>query len=226
MKSGKKMKRFHEENAKLNKYLTEKFRTETSKLYQSTENLKDRPSTNKECSEMKSHMTSLNNHVNDRIDHVIIDTKELTEKVTEEMDGKLSEVVNQVVTKKEQVEGRVSRLECHVKEVKSDLCNQMKSWQNEARDQLGTEVKQLDSHKARLDQVDIEWINLKCRLPECVAVNGNVSTLPLTDDHSRDNLGACGSANINVNDNNNDSTGGCNDVRDGTVNSDNMPCPI
>jgi hypothetical protein len=61
------------------------------------------------------------------------------------MDGKLSEVVNQVVTNKEQVEGRVSRLECHVKEVKSDLCNQMKSWQNEARDQLGTEVQQLDS---------------------------------------------------------------------------------
>jgi hypothetical protein len=80
MKSGKKMKRFHEENAKLNKYLTEKFRTETSKLYQSTENLKD--STDKECSEMKSHMTSLNNHVNGRIDHVIIDTEELTEKVT------------------------------------------------------------------------------------------------------------------------------------------------
>jgi hypothetical protein len=85
-------------------------------------------------------------------------------------------------------------------------------------------MKQLDSHKATLGQVDMELINLKCRLSEFVAVNGNVSTLPFADDYTRDNLGTCGSANVNVNDNNNDSIGGYNDVRDGTVNSNNVTC--
>jgi hypothetical protein len=67
------MKRFHEENAKLNKCLSEKIRTDTSKLCQSIEDLKD--NTDKECSKMKKQNDCLNNQVNGRIDRVIIDTK-------------------------------------------------------------------------------------------------------------------------------------------------------
>jgi hypothetical protein len=52
--------------------------------------------------------TSLINEVNSRIDHVVIDTKELTENITIEMDSELSEVAHQVAAIKEHLEGRVT----------------------------------------------------------------------------------------------------------------------
>jgi hypothetical protein len=100
------IKKFYENNAKLNKCLTEKMRTETSKFCQSIENLKD--NTDKDCSELESQITSLNNEVNSRIDRVVIDTKELTENIAIEMDGELTEVAKQVAANKEHLEGRVT----------------------------------------------------------------------------------------------------------------------
>jgi ElaB/YqjD/DUF883 family membrane-anchored ribosome-binding protein len=149
---------------KLNREITEKIETETTKLYNNIKQVKD--DADKEFSGVKIQFDNLVSRVNDKLVEVSDNTKEITREVIKDVDRRLDKVVCQIVSNEESSDERIPKLKDNIKEVKSNFKRDVYSRQNEAREQVSREIKQIESNKDRLEKINVELRNIKSKLSE------------------------------------------------------------